>query len=181
MNILKGSRVYLAGNMEYTTDSLNWRDLLKDKLGELSIKVLSPMHMNFVSHTDEAADTHAKLKLLRSAEQYDEVAGHMKKIIQQDLRLIDLADYVIFNLEVEKPTFGTLHELVVANAQKKPVFLIINHKDGKKATPLWLLGLIKHQYIYNSIDDVIQILHKIDIGEKIIDSDRWRLLLPELR
>ena len=167
--------------MEYTSDSLNWRDVLKDKLGELSIKVLSPMHANFVSHTDEAMETHHKLKHLRANGQYDAVAGHMKKIVQQDLRLIDLADFVIFNIEILKPTFGTLHELVVANMQKKPIFLIVNHPDGKKATPLWLLGLLKHQYIYNSMDEVIHILQQIDSGNKIIDSDRWRLLLPELR
>jgi nucleoside 2-deoxyribosyltransferase len=167
--------------MEYTSDSLNWRDALKDRLGWMSIKVLSPMHVNFVAHTDEAMDMHRQLKIKREAEQYDEVALHMKKIIQQDLRLIDLADFVIFNLEVAKPTFGTLHELVVASMQKKPIFLIINHPDGKRATPLWLLGLIKHQYIYNSLEEVISILQKINSGEKTIDSDRWRLLLPELR
>ena len=38
-----------------------------------------------------------------------------------------------------------------------------------------------HNYFYNDIDEVLDMIRKIDSGEKKIDSDRWRLLRKELR
>jgi hypothetical protein len=51
----------------------------------------------------------------------------------------------------------------------------------KKKCPLWLLGMFPHKYIYDSVDDILEMLIKIDEGKKEIDSDRWRLLKPEFR
>ena len=36
-------------------------------------------------------------------------------------------------------------------------------------------------YIYNSLDEIIEMLYAIDGGDKEIDSDRWRLLKREFR
>ena len=52
---------------------------------------------------------------------------------------------------------------------------------GKSKTPLWLMGMMPHQYIYDSIEDVVAMLGEIDDGNKEIDSDRWRLLRKDMR
>ena len=101
-----------------------------------------------------------------------------RSVIQKDLRLIDISDFIIVNLEIDKPTFGTMHELVVATQQKKPIFLSVN---DKKRTPLWLIGLVKPKYIYSGIGDVIRKIKDIDSDTCHMDSDKWRLLLPHLR
>ena len=62
---------------------------------------------------------------------------------------------------------------------KKPNFVSV--EGGKNKTPLWLLGMMPHNYFYNDIDEVLDMIRKIDSGEKKIDSDRWRLLRKELR
>ena len=36
--------------------------------------------------------------------------------------------------------------------------------------------MFPHKYIYDSVDDIMDMIVKIDNGEKEIDSDRWRLL-----
>jgi hypothetical protein len=41
--------------------------------------------------------------------------------------------------------------------------------------------MIPHKYIYNSFEEVQDMLTEIDNGKKTIDSDRWRLFKEELR
>ena len=54
-------------------------------------------------------------------------------------------------------------------------------EGGKQKTPLWIMGMLPHHYIYNSIEEVLDMIHQINDGKKAIDSDRWRLLRKELR
>jgi hypothetical protein len=54
-------------------------------------------------------------------------------------------------------------------------------EGGKKNTPLWIMGMIPHKYIYDSFDEIKQVLITINDGLKSIDSDRWRLFEQELR
>jgi hypothetical protein len=54
-------------------------------------------------------------------------------------------------------------------------------EGGKNKTPLWMMGMLPHHYIYDSIEDIIVMIKDIDSGRKEIDSDRWRLLKEELR
>jgi hypothetical protein len=72
-----------------------------------------------------------------------------------------------------------VEELVTAVRMKKPTFIAV--EGGKKKCPFWIMGMFPHKYIYNNIDDILNMLIKIDTGEKEIDSDRWRLLRKEYR
>ena len=54
-------------------------------------------------------------------------------------------------------------------------------EGGKEATPLWMMGMVPHHYIYDSVEDIISMIKDIDDGKKEIDSDRWRLLREDLR
>jgi hypothetical protein len=47
---------------------------------------------------------------------------------------------------------------------------------GKSATPMWVFWTMPHKYIYNSVEEVIEKLQKIDQGKIPIDSERWKLL-----
>ena len=70
-------------------------------------------------------------------------------------------------------------EIVTAVREKKPVF--VSMEGGKAKTPLWMLGMFPHKYIYNSLDEIMEMLYAIDSGNKEIDSDRWRLLQKKYR
>jgi hypothetical protein len=93
--------------------------------------------------------------------------------------LVDRSDFIIAYINPKTPTFGTMEELVTAVKMKRPTFIAI--AGSKKKTPLWLLGMFPHKYIYDSMDDILDMVIKIDSGEKEIDSDRWRLLKKEFR
>jgi len=178
MNVLKNTKAYLAGNLENTVDSQNWRTYVSDKLSVRGIKSLSPVEMTLVNQVGENDEDRLRLKKERSEGKYDEVSSYMKTVVQKDLRLIDLSDFLIINLELSKPTYGTTHELVVATQQKKPIFLSVG---DKRECPLWILGIIKHKYIYNNVDEILTMIYQIDSGIKKIESSNWRLLLPEFR
>ena len=110
---------------------------------------------------------------------YDVVTERMKRIRSYDLNLVDRSDFIIAHLIPEVASWGSAEEIVTAVRMKKPVF--VSMEGGKKKTPLWMMGMFPHKYIYNSIEELVDMLKKIDTGERRIDSDRWRLLRKDMR
>ena len=43
------------------------------------------------------------------------------------------------------------------------------------------VGMVPPKYIYNNVGEIFETIKRIDSGEKIMDSDRWKLLKPEFR
>ena len=110
---------------------------------------------------------------------YGDVAERMTTVRSYDLNLVDRSDFIIAHLLPEVASWGSAEELVTAVRMKKPVF--ISMEGGKSQTPLWIMGMLPHHYIYNSIEEVLDMIHQINDGKKDIDSDRWRLLRKDLR
>ena len=79
----------------------------------------------------------------------------------------------------EIASWGSAEEIVTAVREQKPVFVAI--EGGKVKTPLWMLAMFPHKYIYNSIEEVVDMIKKIDSGEVRLDSGRWKLLKREYR
>lgn len=178
MNILRNTRVYLAGNMEYSSDIDNWRSVITESLAKIGIKSMSPSVVSFVNQPAENPEFRNRMLAYREAGDFAPVEEHMKAVIEKDLRMIDLADFCIFNLEVSKPTFGTIHELVEACRQQKPIFVVI---PDKRRTPLWILGLVKSKHIYCSLSEVVDRINQINAGNIELNSKKWKLLIPTLR
>ena len=168
----------MAGNLEYTSDAENWRDRMEASLTEMGVTVLSPIKPMFDFQEAETPEFRRELLEARSSGDFSYVKERMKPIIERDLRLIDLCDFCVINLEVCKPTFGTIHELVIAEQQQKPIFLIVRNK---RVTPLWILGLLDSKYIYESQDEVISTLRGIDQGVIQHNPKKWKLLSPDKR
>jgi len=103
----------------------------------------------------------------------------MSVVRSYDLNLVDRSDFIIAHLLPDVASWGSAEELVTAVRMKKPVF--ISMQGGKSQTPLWLMGMLPHHYIYDSVDEVLDMIKQIDSGSKDIDSDRWRLLRKDLR
>lgn len=180
MNLLNNIRVYLCGAMESEKDcGASWRNELKEKLNHIGIKWFDPVNKVFVKDVQEAGQHQQDLKTLREQGRHDELAERMKEIRAYDLSMVDKSDAIIFYLDLDKFTCGSWEECFHANSIKRPIFFIC--KQGVGNVPLWLFGTIPHKYFYNSIDEVVEILNKIDRGEKEADSNRWRLLKPEYR
>lgn len=171
MNRLNKQRAYLAGPMDRVADrGATWRDFITPHLERMGVSVLNPI----IKPTDiglEDEQTHAYKKELKEQQRYDELTQLMKNIRNVDLRMVDISDFLIVNLDLDIHPCGTLEEIFWANRQKKPI--IIHMVQGKQQTPDWLFGTIPHEMIFSSWSDIITYLEYIDHSDTIDRYKRW--------
>jgi len=177
-NILYRTKTYLAGAMQYKNGE-GWRNIVQSKLERMGIIVFSPYHKPFMKDIQEDDGARKHIGDLIKENNYDEVVSRMKEVRSYDLNLVDRSDFIIAYIDPKTPTFGTMEELVTSVRMKRPTFIFV--EGGKKLCPYWIFGMFPHKYIYDDVDGVLNMLEKIDSGEKEIDSDRWRLLKKEYR
>tara|TARA_Y100000004_G_scaffold91563_1_gene102595 strand:+ start:2942 stop:3478 length:537 start_codon:yes stop_codon:yes gene_type:complete len=178
MNLLENTKTYLVGHMQYANGE-DWRKRVEVELQKLKIITFNPYRKPFVKDVEEDDNARQKMAEDMSNGFYGDVAKRMHVIRNYDLNLVDRSDFIIANILPEVASWGSAEELVTAVRMKKPIF--ISMEGGKAKTPLWILGMLPHHYIYDNIDQILQMIKKIDSGKKAIDSDRWRLLRKELR
>lgn len=170
-NRLKNQRVYLAGAMDRVADRGNgWRDNVTPFLENLGVIVFNPIKKpTTVGQEDEQTHRHkTKLKLEKK---YDELSQLMKVIRSVDLRLVDISDFLLVNLDLDIHPCGTYEEIFWANRQKKPI--IVHMVQGKESAPDWLFGTIPHEMIFSSCDEVKNYLTYIDSYSEIETYKRW--------
>jgi len=178
MNLLNKTKTYLVGHMQYLSGR-NWREEVTEKLSPLGITCFDPYKKPFVKDVEEDEESREQMNAWMNEERYDKVTEKMKIIRSYDLNLVDRSDFIVAHLVPDVASWGSAEELVTAVRMKKPIF--ISMEGGKSKTPLWMLGMLPHKYIYNSLDEILNMLYAIDNGKKQIDSDRWRLLRKEYR
>lgn len=178
MNLLEKTKTYLVGHMQYISGR-NWRDYIADQLKTLNITCFDPYKKPFIKDVEEDEASRQEMDLWMKGGYYDKVSSRMKTVRSYDLNLVDRSDFIIAHLVPEVASWGSAEEIVTAVRMKKPIF--ISMEGGKSKTPLWMLGMLPHKYIYNSLDEIIDMLYAIDNGTKPIDSDRWRLLQKQYR
>jgi hypothetical protein len=164
--------------MQYVSGR-NWREHVTEKLSPLSITCFDPYKKPFIKDVEEDEASRQEMETWMKTKQYDRVTERMKTVRAYDLNLVDRSDFIIAHLVPEGASWGSAEEITLAVREKKPVF--ISMEGGKAKTPLWMLGMLPHKYIYNSVDEILEMLYAIDSGSKPIDSDRWRLLRKEFR
>ena len=157
----------------------DWRNEVTEKLKDLSITCFDPYKKPFIKDVEEDEASRQEMETWMKTKQYDRVTDRMKTVRAYDLNLVDRSDFIIAHLVPDVASWGSAEEIVTAVRMKKPIF--ISMEGGKAKTPLWMLGMLPHKYVYNSLDEVLQMLYAIDNGIKPIDSDRWRLLKKEYR
>lgn len=179
MGLLNKTRVYLCGPMEFATDGRGWRNVVKSDLKDLGIICFDPFDKPCMDSIEECESKTLEWRTLLNEGRFDEAEKWAKRVRSEDLRYCDIVDFAIAYIDKTIPTFGTVEELSWLVRCKKPIFLVV--EGGKKACPLWIFGMIPHKYIYNSVEDALKIIKKIDDGEIVPDSSRWRLLKPSFR
>jgi len=178
INLLEKTKTYLVGHMQYS-EGRDWREYVEQELEQLNVTVFNPYKKPFLKDVDE--DEAARQKMADDMENgyYNDVAERMTTVRSYDLNLVDRSDFIIAHLLPDVASWGSAEELVTAVRITKPIF--VSMEGGKKKTPLWMMGMMPHHYIYDSIDEILSMLKEIDKGNKKIDSHRWRLLRKELR
>tara|TARA_B100001778_G_scaffold257506_1_gene217635 strand:+ start:15 stop:545 length:531 start_codon:yes stop_codon:yes gene_type:complete len=171
MNRVRNQRCYLAGAMDRVKDrGKGWRQEITPFLQSLGIVVFNPI----TKPTEiglEDHDTHLVKTKLKKKKRYEELSSMMKVIRSVDLRLVDISDFLIVNLDLDIHPCGTYEEIFWANRQKKPI--IIHMVQGKEHTPDWLFGTVPHQMIYSDWNDIYGYLEHINSSENINTYNRW--------
>lgn len=179
-NLLRGTRCYLIGHMQYC-NGRGWRDAVKETFKDTGIKFYDPYHKPFVQNIPEDENSREEMLHWMETEQYDLVASRMKAVRGYDLRLCNICDWYIAVIKPSIASWGSAEEITTIIREKKPLFLVIDDPKGKKATPLWLMAIMPHKYIYNNLEEAIEMIRAIDANIVKVNSDRWKLLLPEMR
>jgi hypothetical protein len=136
-NLLQNTRVYLSGPMDFVGSRVvekyfGWRAILTPVLRALSITVLDPWNKPRV--LGHSAD-YGREGLLPAKERYetDFWTSHQTRArfeqefwetVHIDLRMTDISDFVIAFVPTNIYSVGTVHEIITARNQLKPVLLI---------------------------------------------------------
>jgi nucleoside 2-deoxyribosyltransferase len=119
---LFGTRTYLCGAMDRVSDGgVFWREKLTPFLNSLGVIVFNPC--------DKPIDIGCESQELREHRRVCKENGDLqalrdaKEIRSTDLRMVDISDFLIVNIDTECHACGTYEELFLANRQKKPVLI----------------------------------------------------------
>lgn len=171
MNRLKDQRVYLAGAMDRVKDRGNgWRDNITPFLEDLGVVVFNPIKKPSIIGKEDSETHQYKIKL-KEEKNYKDLSTLMKTIRSVDLRLVDISDFLIVNLDLDIHPCGTYEEIFWANRQKKPI--IVHMQQGKQSAPDWLFGTIPHEMIFSSWYNLKEYLLIIHNHSQINTFNRW--------
>lgn len=177
MNLLKGCLSYTIGPLEVGdfNSARSWREYAKEKLAPLGIKILSPLDKVLKNYPQESETKNAELKQALKDGKYDYVHREMQEIRNRDLACCDVSTFLIAVLEPGIPSCGSIDEIITSKRLQKPVFLVVPEL-GYAGLALWMTSYFKPEQVYKSLDEVIDILYKIDQGEIEIDTKHWKLI-----
>jgi len=74
----------------------------------------------------------------------------------------------------QTPTYGTIHEIVEARRQRKPVFMV--WEGGKDECSAWIMWLVGHRNIFSTVDELMTRLENISKGKTAYNARDWLLL-----
>jgi hypothetical protein len=138
-NHLKGARVYLSGPMDFVASradekKLGWRNRVSDLLKSFGSTVFDPWFKPGVRGLHEygledvhSIDARERWSFDEGAEG-DQARSHCAKNFWQtlhiDLRMVDTSDLTIAYVPTNIYSVGTVHEIVLARQQLKPVLFV---------------------------------------------------------
>lgn len=169
-NRLEMSRVYLAGAMDRVPDGgVQWRRKIAPWLNSRGIVVFDP--------TDKPCDIGVENPETRKLRHDAKVNGDLsllhadKEVRQVDLRIVDISDFLIVNIDINSHPCGTYEELFSANREKKPV--LIRCEQGKYGAPDWLYWTLPEQFFFGTWDELKAYVDHVAFGKNVDRLKRW--------
>jgi len=175
MNKLRGQTVYLAGFIDDDPHlARGWREDITVFLQNLGIGVYNPCDKPIVNTSvHEDMDFVNRINSLKKDGKFDETTEIMKEIVRQDLKMVDLSNFVILNIDRTCHMCGSYTEFTYACMMRKPVLVFC--KQGIPAISNWMWGLGDYHYFFDDWDKLKQTIIEIDSGENTNDMNKkWR-------
>ena len=138
-NILKGSRVYLSGPMDFVASrakesKFGWRNRVSEFLKSYGVTIFDPWNKPDIYGLHEYGKEDENVVKIRESWTYStEMSGikkrsncvnHFWETMHIDLRMVDISDFIIAYCPTNIYSVGTVHEIVVARQQHKPVLFV---------------------------------------------------------
>ncbi len=167
---LWGMRCYLSGSMDREPDhGVYWRERITPFLLDLGVIPLNPCDKPIdIAQEIENREFRNSLK---ESEDFELLAKLLKPIRLVDLRMVDMAEFLIVRMDSSVHTCGTYEELFWANRMKRPI--LIWCVGGKKSLPDWLWSVVPEPHIFTSDEEIKQYLLHVHLDENISDLKRW--------
>jgi nucleoside 2-deoxyribosyltransferase len=173
---LSGHLIYLAGPMDDSPDrGQGWRGDTSKFLKRLGIGVLNPCDNPVINALNENDKYYEEISRLKQLGDFDAVKKLAKRIVGQDLHLIDLCSAVILFIDKDVHMCGSYAEQTYACLEHKP--LIICCKQGKAAIPNFIFGMgISDEMMFSDWESVHSYILKVCYDEAFPGSERWRFI-----
>lgn len=138
-NHLKGARVYLSGPMDFVASraaekKYGWRTRVSQFLMSYGVTVFDPWNKPQIRGLHEYGREDVKSIEVRDKWTFDpgrkgirsrgECAASFWETMHIDLRMVDISDFVIAYCPTNIYSVGTVHEIVMARQQRKPVLFV---------------------------------------------------------
>jgi nucleoside 2-deoxyribosyltransferase len=171
MNKLKHSLVYLSGPMDNAPDGgVEWRKKVTPILHKMGIGVLDPCNKPAVGHKEDST-FRGQIQKLKDENKFEEVRNLMKDVVGIDLRMVDLAHFILVKVDPTIHMCGTYWEVCYAVQQHKPIILFC--EQGLNRIPNWLFGVADYMAFCTSLDMAVTYIQNVDDGNLELDR-RWR-------
>lgn len=174
MNELNGIKIFLSGGIDRVADDgIQWREEIKRKCqdADLSIIFLDPTDKPDGLGCEVGLEKYAIKNHLNNGD-WEAASEESKNVRHIDLRMVDRTDLYVVYIDLDSHLCGTYNELFEAEKQQKPLFAIMKEPYTKKDFPAWLVSIFREEEVFNSIDECVKYLCKINSG-KIKQDDRW--------
>jgi len=172
MNKLKNTICYLCGPMDRVDDGgVGWRSSITPLLKDMGVGVLDPCNKptQFAVEDDGFRD---QIESLKQKGEFFRVKELMRDIAAIDLRMVDIAHFLVMYMDLNAHSCGSYHEAFVSIQQKKP--LLVMCKQGKAKCPNWLFGVMPHEHMFGAWDSLLEYLKNVNKGKDTKDYNRWR-------
>lgn len=138
-NFLRGARVYLSGPMDFVASRsyekrYGWRVRIKQFLERYGVTVFDPWNKPEVrgmmeygredATTIQKRDSWTFKKGQAASLARAKLSEYFWETMHIDLRMVDISDFLIAYAPTNIYSVGTVHEIVTARAQRKPVLFI---------------------------------------------------------
>jgi hypothetical protein len=150
---------------------VQWRRFITPLLKNIGIGVLDPSDKP-TDFAQEDSSFRDDMNSYKEKGLFDEVKISMRDIAAIDLRMVDIAHFVVMHMDIEVHMCGSYHEAFVAIQQKKPLLIVC--KQGKENIPNWMFGVMPHQHMFSSWSDLISYLDDVNSGYDKEHYNRWR-------
>lgn len=138
-NHIKGARAYLSGPMDFVASraaekKYGWRTRVSQFLKFYGVNVFDPWNKPQIRGLHEYGREDVKSIEVKDKWTFDpgkkgiqsrgECAASFWETMHIDLRMVDISDFVIAYCPTNIYSVGTVHEIVVARQQRKPVLFV---------------------------------------------------------